>query len=119
MTLGKCKTYFCIKVSKGAKIRNQYNQVPHLTKDTNVKVINTLFAAYGPVCGGMITIFPGNLTAIDRDSNGYDRNRDCIWNLQAAENHIIILTVHYLKLQRAPDCQKDSLQVRIVVWVPL
>ena len=24
-----------IKVSKGAKIRNQYNQVPHLTQDTN------------------------------------------------------------------------------------
>ena len=28
------------KVSKGAKIRNQYNQVPHLTQDTNGKVIN-------------------------------------------------------------------------------
>ena len=28
------------KVSKGAKIRNQYNQVPHLTQDTNEKVIN-------------------------------------------------------------------------------
>ena len=27
-----------IKVSKGAKIRNQYNHVPHLTKDTNGKV---------------------------------------------------------------------------------
>ena len=25
---------------KGAKIRNQYNQVPHLTKDTNEKVTN-------------------------------------------------------------------------------
>ena len=27
-----------VKVSKGAKIRNQYNQVPHLTQDTNGKV---------------------------------------------------------------------------------
>ena len=27
-----------LKVSKGAKIRNRYNQVPHLTQDTNVKV---------------------------------------------------------------------------------
>ena len=27
------------KVSKGAKIRNRYNQVPHLTQDTNGKVI--------------------------------------------------------------------------------
>ena len=26
--------------SKGAKIRNRYNQVPHLTQDTNGKVIN-------------------------------------------------------------------------------
>ena len=25
-----------LKVSKGAKIRNRYNQVPHLTQDTNV-----------------------------------------------------------------------------------
>ena len=29
-----------IKVSKGAKIRNRYNQVPHLTKDTNGIVTN-------------------------------------------------------------------------------
>ena len=28
------------KVSKGAKIRNPYYQVPHLTQDTNGKVIN-------------------------------------------------------------------------------
>ena len=28
------------KVSKGAKVRNRYNQVPHLTQDTNGKVIN-------------------------------------------------------------------------------
>ena len=27
-----------MKVSKGAKIRNRYNQVPHLTQDTNGKV---------------------------------------------------------------------------------
>ena len=29
------------EVSKVAKIRNRYNQVPHLTKDTNGKVINS------------------------------------------------------------------------------
>ena len=29
------------EVSKGATIRNRYNQVPHLTQDTNGKVINT------------------------------------------------------------------------------
>ena len=28
------KTTLIIKVSKGAKIRNRYNQVPHLTEDT-------------------------------------------------------------------------------------
>ena len=28
-------------VSKGAKIRNRYNQVPHLTQDTNGKVTNS------------------------------------------------------------------------------
>ena len=30
-----------VKVSKGAKIRNGYNQVPHLTQDTNGKVTNS------------------------------------------------------------------------------
>ena len=30
-----------IKVGKGAKIRNRYNQVPNLTQDTNGKVTNT------------------------------------------------------------------------------
>ena len=29
------------KGSKGAKIRNRYNQVPHLTQDTNGKVTNS------------------------------------------------------------------------------
>ena len=32
---------FLYKVSKGAKIRNRYNQVPHLTQDTNGKVTNS------------------------------------------------------------------------------
>ena len=30
-----------IKVSKGAKIRNRYNQAPQLTQDTNGKVTNS------------------------------------------------------------------------------
>ena len=30
-----------IKVSKGSKIRNRYNQVPHLTQGTNGKVTNS------------------------------------------------------------------------------
>ena len=30
-----------LKVSKGAKIRNRYNQVPHLTQDTNGKLTNS------------------------------------------------------------------------------
>ena len=30
-----------IKVSKGAKIRNRYDQVPHLTQDTNGEVTNS------------------------------------------------------------------------------
>ena len=32
-----------VEVSKGAKIRNRYNQVPHLTQDTNGKVTNSQF----------------------------------------------------------------------------
>ena len=30
-----------LEVSNGAKIRNRYNQVPHLTQDTNGKVTNS------------------------------------------------------------------------------
>ena len=30
-----------VKVSKGAKIRNRYNQFPHLTQDTTGKVTNS------------------------------------------------------------------------------
>ena len=30
-----------VKVSYDAKIRNRYNQVPHLTQDTNGKVTNS------------------------------------------------------------------------------
>ena len=33
--------FYVRKVSKCAKIRNQYNQVPHLTQDTNGKVTNS------------------------------------------------------------------------------
>ena len=33
--------YFLLKVSKGAKIRYRYNQVPHLTQDTYGKMINS------------------------------------------------------------------------------
>ena len=35
------KMHFLSKVSKGAKIRNRNNQVPHLTQDTNGKVTNS------------------------------------------------------------------------------
>ena len=37
-----CLSAFSVlKVCKGAKIRNQYNQAPHLTQDTNGKVTNS------------------------------------------------------------------------------
>ena len=31
-----------LKVSKGAKIRNRYNQVPHLTQDTKAEIRSSL-----------------------------------------------------------------------------
>ena len=40
MYLLLCPGLFIIKVSKSVKIRNRYNQVPHLTQDTNGKVTN-------------------------------------------------------------------------------
>ena len=38
---GDFSDYCHFKVSKGAKIRNRYNEVPHLTEDTNGKVTNS------------------------------------------------------------------------------
>ena len=40
-TIINCKSSFAIKVSKCAKIKNRYNEVPHLTQDTNGKVTNS------------------------------------------------------------------------------
>ena len=40
------KTTLIIKVSNGAKIRNRYNQVPHLTQDTNGKVKSLIIVIY-------------------------------------------------------------------------
>ena len=56
--------YFCLvllcfharlfaDVSKGAKIRNRYNQVPHLTPDTYGKVTNSQFALWSPTGKGL------------------------------------------------------------------
>ena len=47
MLIAKYYTYMCrnnicalnFKVSKGTKIRNRYNQVSHLTQDTNGKIV--------------------------------------------------------------------------------
>ena len=38
---GVINYFYLLKVSKCAKIRNRYNQVPHLTQDTNGKVTNS------------------------------------------------------------------------------
>ena len=61
------KTTLIIKVSKGAKIRNRYNQVPHLTQAILLwkKSIETLKYQYIPVGWALnvtnyiITIFRG------------------------------------------------------------
>ena len=39
--LSKGNKCLLTKVSKGAKIRDRYNQVPHLTQDTNGKETNS------------------------------------------------------------------------------
>ena len=38
---GMPRSLSLVRVSKGAKIRNRYNQIPHLTQDTNGKVTNS------------------------------------------------------------------------------
>ena len=40
LKFGRKWQFLCFKVSKGPLIRKRYNQVPHLTQDTNGKVTN-------------------------------------------------------------------------------
>ena len=47
-----------LKVSKGAKIRNRYNQVPHLTQDTNGKVTNSQLYAERSALSQQVTTSP-------------------------------------------------------------
>ena len=51
-----------MKVSKVAKIRNRYNQVPHLTQDTNGKVTNSQKTPQTSVIMSHIAAFFLNLT---------------------------------------------------------
>ena len=46
-----------VKVSKGAKIRNRYNQVPHQTQDTNGKVWKSAKFYVQMAANGHVTIF--------------------------------------------------------------
>ena len=39
--LSVSKKRTCMKVDRGAKIKERYNQVPHLTQDTNGKVTDS------------------------------------------------------------------------------
>ena len=39
--MGNCSCDLDLKVRKRAKIRNRYDQAPHLTQDTNRKVTNS------------------------------------------------------------------------------
>ena len=43
-----------VRVSNGAKIRNRYNQVPHLTQDTNGKVTNSQKTPVGVCFNSMV-----------------------------------------------------------------
>ena len=46
------RTNCILKVGKGAKIKNRYTQVPHLTKDTNGKVTNSQLDTKNKSWGG-------------------------------------------------------------------
>ena len=58
--------YCFIKVSKGAKIRNRYNQVPHQNYKPNLKIMGF------PICGSFISgKMPGN--PLPRESVTFER----------------------------------------------
>ena len=64
-----------IKVSKGAKIRNGYNQAPHLTQDTNGKVTNSQLDTTNE--SQEVNPFPagGHLAHINRRAQRYSNHK--------------------------------------------
>ena len=49
----RARYMYCLcRVSKGAKVRNRYNQVPHLTQDTNGHILRRYY-----LCGGHYSKF--------------------------------------------------------------
>ena len=66
---------FCFKVSEGAKIRNRYNQVPHLAQDTNGKVTNSqLYTTHDRQA---VRPFPAgdHKAKINRRTQSYNKNK--------------------------------------------
>ena len=61
---GKLSLNFNYKVSKGAKIRKRYNQVPHLTQDTNGKVTNSQLDTTNERAKSVLKIFIPNSVSI-------------------------------------------------------
>ena len=53
-----------IKVSKGAKIRNRYNQVPHLTQDTNKPHVYKAVLFFGKITFVSAIFVDGDLVNI-------------------------------------------------------
>ena len=71
-TVSCCKSS---EVSKGAKIRNRYNRVPHLTQDTNGKVTNSQLYATNE--GQEVSPFPAgdNKAQINRSVQGHNKHK--------------------------------------------
>ena len=73
--------FVILKVSKGAKIRNRYNQVPHLTQDANEKVTNS----HPDTKNGSQDIYHNSIRHIrlgprvkKKNKNGYpESSKDC------------------------------------------
>ena len=64
-----------MEVSKGAKIRNRYNQVPHLTQDTNGKVTNSQLATTNESLE--VSLFPAgdHKAHINRRAQRYSKHK--------------------------------------------
>ena len=79
ITYIKSNQSYWYKNSKGAKIRNRYNQVPHLTQGTNGKVTNSQLDTtnerqeVSPFSGSQRTVTSHMFTVTQEQSNTYTR----------------------------------------------
>ena len=76
--------------------------------------MNLILSETYKICEEVLRSRTGVIVSPDYDQDGlYDFNVDCLWIVEAPENHVIRFHIHYVKIEPTPRCGKDVLMVHI------